>query len=250
MPSMSVPASTVIWTDAVCQCGAMRAPSGYRNRAANSPCVAGSPTRSIRVDPGMRPGVHAVKPRGSIGPPNGWRLSCRALKKDSFLNLRAPPASSACLGSNPIRLQDYVEGQRRAHVSKVMLFGWIPAGVPLPEKMCLLTRCEPRLARARGRLDQHAEVKNVRELRSRIICAVEQNDTFRGTLGRSRLQGIGAVTARTSQKVEGIPTRYAPSPHWLDRFAFQPAPVNAIRRPFALACGDPIPRWSRSPQRN
>src|SRR6266404_5937723 len=168
MPSMSVPASTVIWTDAVCQCGAMRAPSGYRNRAANSPCVAGSPTRSIRVDPGMRPGVHAVRPRGcaggrvgfwartaaagmrtairlrtrqrvycvliglsrgSIGPPNGWRLSCRALKKDSFLNLRAPPASSACLGSNPIRLQDYVEGQRRAHVSKVVLFGWIPAGV-------------------------------------------------------------------------------------------------------------------------
>src|SRR5436309_1191277 len=64
---MSVPASTVIWTDAVCQCGAMRAPSGYRNRAANSPCVAGSPTSSIRVDPGMRPGVHAVRPRGCAG---------------------------------------------------------------------------------------------------------------------------------------------------------------------------------------
>ena len=29
-------------------------------------------------------------------PPNGSRLSCGALKKDSFLNLRAPPASSAC----------------------------------------------------------------------------------------------------------------------------------------------------------
>ena len=28
--------------------------------------------------------------------PNGSRLSCGALKKDSFLNLRAPPASSAC----------------------------------------------------------------------------------------------------------------------------------------------------------
>ena len=27
---------------------------------------------------------------------NGSRLSCGALKKDSFLNLRAPPASSAC----------------------------------------------------------------------------------------------------------------------------------------------------------
>ncbi len=28
--------------------------------------------------------------------PNGSRLSCGALKKDSFPNLRAPPASSAC----------------------------------------------------------------------------------------------------------------------------------------------------------
>src|SRR5712664_2447536 len=28
--------------------------------------------------------------------PNGSRLSCGALKNDSFLNLRAPPASSAC----------------------------------------------------------------------------------------------------------------------------------------------------------
>ncbi len=29
-------------------------------------------------------------------PPNESRLSCGALKKDSFYNLRAPPASSAC----------------------------------------------------------------------------------------------------------------------------------------------------------
>ena len=29
-------------------------------------------------------------------PPNGSRLSCGAVKKDSFLNLRAPAASSAC----------------------------------------------------------------------------------------------------------------------------------------------------------
>jgi len=29
-------------------------------------------------------------------PPNGSRLSCGALKNDSFHNLRAPPASSAC----------------------------------------------------------------------------------------------------------------------------------------------------------
>ena len=31
-----------------------------------------------------------------MGPPNGSRLSCGALKKDSFHNLRAPSASSAC----------------------------------------------------------------------------------------------------------------------------------------------------------
>src|SRR5712691_11882340 len=35
------------------------------------------------------------------GAPNGSRLSCGALKKDSFLNLRAPAASSACLGGRP-----------------------------------------------------------------------------------------------------------------------------------------------------
>ena len=29
-------------------------------------------------------------------PPNGSRLSCGALKKDSFPNLRAPTASSGC----------------------------------------------------------------------------------------------------------------------------------------------------------
>ena len=33
---------------------------------------------------------------GGVVLPNGSRLSCGALKKDSFLNLRAPPASSAC----------------------------------------------------------------------------------------------------------------------------------------------------------
>jgi len=31
-----------------------------------------------------------------VGPPNGSRLSCGAPKNDSFHNLRAPPASSAC----------------------------------------------------------------------------------------------------------------------------------------------------------
>jgi len=31
----------------------------------------------------------------SACPPNGGRLSCGAQKKDSFHNLRAPPASSA-----------------------------------------------------------------------------------------------------------------------------------------------------------
>src|SRR5438477_6828329 len=34
--------------------------------------------------------------RGHVAPPNESRLSCGALKKDSFHNLRAPPASSAC----------------------------------------------------------------------------------------------------------------------------------------------------------
>src|SRR5712664_210562 len=123
------------------------------------------------------------------------------------------------LSSNPIRLQDYVKGRGRAHASKVVLFGWIPASVPLPEEVCGLTRCEPRLPRARGRLDQHAEVKNVSELRSRGVCTVEQQDRFRGKLGRNPLQWIRAVIARTRQKIEGKPTRGATRPQRLDRFA-------------------------------
>jgi len=49
------------------------------------------PAFDVRVlEVGFRP-VHKCLPR-----PNGPRLSCGALKKDSFPNLRAPPASSAC----------------------------------------------------------------------------------------------------------------------------------------------------------
>jgi len=39
---------------------------------------------------------HPPLRRSGSAPPNGSRLSCGALKKDSFPNLRAPPASSAC----------------------------------------------------------------------------------------------------------------------------------------------------------
>src|SRR2546422_894262 len=42
---------------------------------------------------GAKYGVHRVS---VVAPSNGSRLSCGALKKDSFLNVRAPPASSAC----------------------------------------------------------------------------------------------------------------------------------------------------------
>ncbi len=41
-------------------------------------------------------GTSSSKSRSQAGPPNGSRLSCGALKKDSFHNLRAPSASSAC----------------------------------------------------------------------------------------------------------------------------------------------------------
>src|SRR5438045_4206346 len=39
---------------------------------------------------------NSVSESHANGLPNGSRLSCGALKKDSFHNLRAPPASSAC----------------------------------------------------------------------------------------------------------------------------------------------------------
>ncbi len=42
-------------------------------------------------------------------PPNGSRLSCGALKKDSFHNLRAPLASSACYAARPPDLMLIVE---------------------------------------------------------------------------------------------------------------------------------------------
>src|SRR5712664_2381080 len=50
--------------------------------------------------------VHKVTGLQGVEPserPNESRLSCGALRKDSFLNLRAPPASSACkaAGSGP-----------------------------------------------------------------------------------------------------------------------------------------------------
>ncbi len=47
-------------------------------------------------------GVSVNRELGRMGagaacsPPNEWRLSCGALEEDSFLNLRSPPASSAC----------------------------------------------------------------------------------------------------------------------------------------------------------
>jgi len=40
------------------------------------------------------------------GLPNGSRLSCGAPKKDSFHNLRAPPASSACQAVPSLKLDD------------------------------------------------------------------------------------------------------------------------------------------------
>ena len=36
---------------------------------------------------------------------NGWRLSCGALKKHSFPDLRAPSASSACQTARSLRRQ-------------------------------------------------------------------------------------------------------------------------------------------------
>src|SRR5574341_1710685 len=50
---------------------------------------------------GIPKGSRHVRVPIAIGPPNGWRLSCGALKKDSFHNLRAPPASSACQAARP-----------------------------------------------------------------------------------------------------------------------------------------------------
>src|SRR5438132_10160741 len=52
--------------------------------------------RSHSVGQGF-PRCHGdLYPKWWSPPPNASRLSCGALKKDSFLNLRAPPASSAC----------------------------------------------------------------------------------------------------------------------------------------------------------
>src|SRR5213596_2326577 len=64
-------------------------------------------TSNERIEPPMKP-LPELQERAPLRPqnlgkqpihrerPNGPRLSCGALKKDSFLNLRAPPASSAC----------------------------------------------------------------------------------------------------------------------------------------------------------
>src|ERR1700716_2348048 len=49
------------------------------------------------------------------------------------------------LGRNPIRLDNDVEGCRWAYVSKVVVFGRIPADVPLTEEICRLARGQPGL---------------------------------------------------------------------------------------------------------
>ncbi len=54
----------------------------------------------VKPTPAMAPSTFSlvvmVISSGGAGAPNESRLSCGALKKDSFPNLRAPPASSAC----------------------------------------------------------------------------------------------------------------------------------------------------------
>jgi len=50
--------------------------------------------RRSTVNPIRRAGLRVID--YGLWPPNESRLSCGALKKDSFHNLRAPPVSSAC----------------------------------------------------------------------------------------------------------------------------------------------------------
>src|SRR6266550_4035999 len=72
-----LPASCLVWTD--------RHPAACVERRDTSPSQRWA-----------RNGAPRSTKAGPLWPPNGWRLSCGALKKDSFLNLRAPTASSAC----------------------------------------------------------------------------------------------------------------------------------------------------------
>ncbi len=55
---------------------------------------AGEPNALVDQDGSRRQQRYRVNLSGWT--PNEMRLSCGALKKDSFHNLRAPPASSAC----------------------------------------------------------------------------------------------------------------------------------------------------------
>jgi len=54
------------------------------------------PTDASLDDRADHVGVHNKIGLWQAAQPNESRLSCGALKKDSFLNLRAPSASSAC----------------------------------------------------------------------------------------------------------------------------------------------------------
>src|SRR5438445_5133464 len=71
-------------------------PSLHTEERINAPAPV-EPYLEIRVDEELE---QLNQGRGShhsvLAPPNGPRLSCGALKKNSFHNLRAPPASSAC----------------------------------------------------------------------------------------------------------------------------------------------------------
>src|SRR2546430_13973272 len=110
----------------------------------SDPMGAGSDAPLRRVDDARYPETPGVPKQRDLvqvdaeashkrsGPrPNGARLSCGALKKDSFLNLRAPSASSACSAALPVASHSYtcvVHGTRseERRVGKECRSRWSP----------------------------------------------------------------------------------------------------------------------------
>ncbi len=102
---------TYLWADSVLNTTAVRDSAGpiqYPNPALGFPPLVKVRNDTIfnlytmplppalRVSRNVITGTFGLEGQTCKDVPNGSRLSCGALKKDSFLNLRAPAASSAC----------------------------------------------------------------------------------------------------------------------------------------------------------
>src|SRR2546428_107502 len=91
--------------------------------------------------------------RGFLQPPNGSRLSCGPLKEDSFPNLRAPSASSACYAAGPRTLPD--------QVTKLGSNRWLGSPLPVPANRSVQRRRASFAPLLKSQVQRHEDAVGV-----------------------------------------------------------------------------------------